>query len=145
LTATAAVLLWLFVIDLGIAAGAALYERAVIVPMWLANPASIKTIDPGRKFWAFVTTVPLTLLTIANLVLAFRAHGPLQSWWLAASLLALLERAMTFGYFIPTALRMMKGETAALPRWIALNYIRLALALVGWLAALETFSIAGGG
>src|SRR5207237_8947478 len=41
--------------------------------------------DRGRRFWAFVTTVPLTLLTLASLFAASRASGPLRKWWLVAS------------------------------------------------------------
>ncbi len=70
-------LLWLFVINLGIALGAGLYESRIVVPRWIsASPESVhhwnaeaaRHDDTGRRFWAFVTTVPLTLLTLANLI-----------------------------------------------------------------------------
>ena len=72
-------LLWLFVINHGIAFGAGLYEQRVILPQWFSrssesgicvNSAAMRSTDTGRRFWTFVTTVPLTLLTLANLVAA---------------------------------------------------------------------------
>ena len=72
-------LLWLFVINHGIAFGAGLYEQRVILPQWFSrssesgirvNSAAMRRTDTGRRFWTFVTTVPLTLLTLANLVAA---------------------------------------------------------------------------
>ena len=73
------ILLWLFVINHGIAFGAGLYEQRIILPQWFSrssesgicvNSAAMRSTDTGRRFWTFVTTVPLTLLTLANLVAA---------------------------------------------------------------------------
>ena len=70
------ILLWLFVINHGIAFGAGLYEQRMMLPLWFnrssesgirVNSAAMRSTDSGRQFWAFVTTVPLTLLTLANL------------------------------------------------------------------------------
>jgi hypothetical protein len=70
------VLLWLFVINHGIAFGAGLYEQRIVLPQWFSrssgsgirvNSEAMRNTDTGRRFWAFVTTVPLTLLTLANL------------------------------------------------------------------------------
>ena len=69
-TSTSTILLWLFVINLGIAFGAGLYEHRIVVSRWLNvspesgthwNAAVVRQDDTGRRFWAFVTTVPLTL------------------------------------------------------------------------------------
>ena len=68
------IVLWLFVIFGGIAVGAGLYEMRVNVPRWFTpaggssasvNVEAITTDDAGRRFWAYVTTGPLTLLTVA--------------------------------------------------------------------------------
>lgn len=65
--------LWLLVINLGIAFGAGLYESRITVPQWLSfapgsgyrwNPAAAAAANVGLRFWAYVTTVPLTLLTL---------------------------------------------------------------------------------
>ncbi len=153
------ILLWLFVINHGIAFGAGLYEQRIILPQWFSrlsgsgirvNSAAMRSTDTGRRFWAFVTTVPLTLLTLANLVVAWQAQGPRHEWWLGAAMITLVERIATFSYFIPTALRLMRAEElppakveAMALQWIAFNHARAALALIGWLAALKALSLPG--
>jgi hypothetical protein len=57
-------------------------------------------------------------------------------------LLVLGDRLLTFGYFIPTMVELMKAPdspaaVAAATRWIRLNYLRHALIFTGWMAALE--------
>src|SRR5262245_23676288 len=63
------VLLWLFVINLGIAFGAGLYESRIVVPQWLSfsrdtgyrwNAEAARKADVGLRFWVYVTTLPLT-------------------------------------------------------------------------------------
>jgi len=102
--------------------------------------------DTGRRFWAFVTTLPLTLLTLANLFAAWRSSGAVRGWWLAAGLAALADRAFTFGYFIPTMVWLMKAvdspdAVAVATRWWNLNYLRHAIVLAAWLMTLEAFAI----
>lgn len=46
------ILLWLFVINLGIAFGAGLYEARIIVPQWVNSPSIYRWPDTGPKFWA---------------------------------------------------------------------------------------------
>ena len=149
------VLLWLFVINLGIACGAGLYEHRIVVPRWMGpssesighwDASAARQDDTGRRFWAFVTTGPLTLLTIANLFVAWRASGPLRGWWLAAALAAVADRAFTFSYFIPTMVRLMgtvdsPDALAVAVQWSNLNYIRLAISAAAWLASLKAFAL----
>jgi hypothetical protein len=145
----AEILLWLFVINLGIAFGAGLYEARIIVPQWVSSPSIYRWPDTGRKFWAFVTTVPLTLLTIANLVAAWQTQGATRAWWLGAVAAVIIERIMTFMYFIPTNLKLQRrDETIPEPKlkamvlqWAHLNYVRLAIDLTAWMAALKAFSM----
>ena len=148
-------LLWLFVINLGIAFGAGLYEHRIVVPQWISasqasgshwNADAARRDDAGRRFWAFVTTLPLTLLTLANLLVAWRAAGPERGWWLAAGLAALADRMLTFSYFIPTMVGLMRAadspsSVAMAMRWWNLNYVRHAIVLVAWLAALQAFAL----
>src|ERR1700719_2422443 len=136
-------LLWLFVIFLGITFGAGIYEKRITVPRWITyaggsgahwNPDVARHDDVGRRFWAFVTTIPLTLLTLASLIVAWRAVGSVRSWWLAAAILALGDRIFTFSYFIPTMIRLMRESDSSesvirANRWAKLNYLRLAVAL----------------
>ena len=147
-------LLWLFVINLGIAFGAGLYEHRIVVPDWIPasetgvhwNPETAQRDDTGRRFWAFVTTIPLTLLTLANLFAGWKAPSEVRRWWLAAALAALADRILTFGYFIPTMIGLMGApdspESVAIAiRWSVFNYVRHALVLIAWLSALKTFSL----
>ena len=107
-------------------------------------------IDTGRKFWGFVTTLPLTLITLANLFVAWQAQGPRQDWWLAAASITLIERVGTFSFFIPTALKLQKADklpasrvTRLVSLWIGFNYVRNAFTMLAWLLALRAFSIEG--
>jgi hypothetical protein len=93
-----------------------------------------------------VTTVPLTLLTLANLVAAWRAPAPVRGWWLAAAIAALADRVITFAYFIPTMMRLMRApdspaSVAMAIQWARLNYVRLAMLVVALLTALRAFSL----
>ena len=151
---TSAITLWLFVINLGVAFGAGLYEHRIVVPRritpqapgrWNAEAALLD--DTGRRFWAFVTTVPLTLLTVANLLVAWQAAGTAQRLvargWFAA---ALADRVFTFSYFIPTMIGLMgkasSGESVAVAtRWWSLNYLRHLIVLTAWLASLKAFAL----
>lgn len=149
------VLLWLFVINLGIAFGAGLYEHRVVLSRWIRASHESGTHwdaeaacndDTGRKFWSFVTTGPFTLFTVANLVTAWQAPASIRDWWLAAVLAAFADRAFTFSYFIPTMVGLMRATdspqaVAAATRWRNLNYLRLAIVLIAWLASLRTFSL----
>ncbi len=153
----AQVVLWLFVIDLGIAFGAGLYESRIAVPQWLSfapgsgyrwNPAAATEANVGLRFWVYVTTVPLTLLTLASLVCAWGAPEPVRGWWLGAAVAALLDRLLTFAYFIPTMLKLMRGEprpeaaaTVKALQWVRLGYARHAATLIAWLAVLQAFAL----
>jgi hypothetical protein len=90
-------LLWLFVINLGIAFGAGLYEARVVIPQW-ANLPPRTWPNTGILFWVYVTTIPLTLLTVANLFAAWLEPSPKRKWWLWAAVTIVLERVATFAY-----------------------------------------------
>jgi hypothetical protein len=151
------ILLWLYIVNLGTAFGAGLFETRIILPQWFTrspetgyqvNRQSMIETDTGRKFWGFVTTIPLTLLTIANLILATQSNEPRYTWWLASSIIILIERLGTFLFFIPTAIKLMSSDTLSPSRintlvtlWIRFNYIRNLLTLLGWLAALKVISL----
>lgn len=152
---TSTIVLWLFVINLGIAFGAGVYEHRIVVSRWLSSsPAAgahwraeaARQDDTGRRFWAFVSTLPLTLLTLANLFAAWRAAGTVRGWWLAAALAALADRLFTFSYFIPTMVGLLGApdspeSVAVASRWSTLNYLRHAIVLAAWLASLKTFAL----
>jgi hypothetical protein len=105
-----AVLLWLLTMNLGTALGAGLYESRVVVSDWPKMPPS-EWPNTGVEFWAYVTTVPLTTLTILNAVAAWRDRSPRRRSWLASVGITACERLATFGYFIPTMVGLMGRPT----------------------------------
>jgi len=150
------VLFWLFVINLGITVGAGLYEHRIVLPRWIRssprdashwNAEAARQDDVGRKFWAFVTTIPLTLLMFANLAAAWElppSSG--RGWWLAAGFLTFADRLFTFTYFIATMVGLMRAadtpeSVKTATRWRRLNYLRVAVAVAAWLAALNAFAL----
>ena len=60
-----------------------LYEQRIVLPQWFnrsaaglfVNTAAMRSADVGRNFLGFVTTLPLTLLTLANLGAAWTSQG----------------------------------------------------------------------
>jgi hypothetical protein len=141
------ILLWLFVINLGIAFGAGLYEARVVIPQW-ANLPPKGWPNTGLLFWVYVTTVPLTLLAFANLIAAWLDKSVRRKWWLSAVFIVLVERLTTFSYFIPAMINLTRSDlpdaqiAARLSQWLLFNHARHLLTLGGWLIALKTMSLA---
>lgn len=148
------VALWLFVINLGIALGAGLYEGRIVIPDWIGtasdgtshwNGTQARQDDTGRRFWAFVSTGPLTILTIVNLVAGWRSGPTIRQWWFGSAAIAAVERMTTLGYFIPTMIGLAAAAdsaeaVAAAERWAALNNIRHLLVFAALAAALKAFA-----
>ncbi len=149
--ATRVIVLWLFVVNLGVVFGAGLYEARISVTRWTGasggsqrewHPEEARRDDVGRRFWAYATTFALTLLTLANLWAAWQSSGPVRIWWLIAALAALGDRIGTFSYFIPRMIRLLRmadspAAQAAAAQWASLSYVRLTLVLVAWLSAMQ--------
>jgi len=149
------VLLWSFVVNLGVVFGAGIYEARISVARWIGpshasapgwHAEEARRDDTGRRFWAFTTTIPLTLLTFANLWAALQSAPPIRIWWLTAALAALADRIFTFCYFIPCMVGLLRASDspearASMTRWANLNYLRQLLVLIAWLAALQTFAL----
>jgi len=151
------ILLWLFILYLGTAFGAGVYEARVVIPQWTPVPAggvphwdaeAARRTDPDHRFWAFLTTVPLTLLTVANLVAAWYSASPRRELWLGAVAVVVIERIATFAYFMPTmdrlqnhGLRPSQVDTTA-SRWISLHHVRTGIYLAAWIAALYAWTSA---
>jgi hypothetical protein len=132
-----------------------LYEHRIVVPGWITsdragthwNAEAASRDNVGLRFWAYVTTGPLTLLTLANLFAAWTTSGAVRACWLASVVAVLADRILTFSYFIPTMVGLMNApdspaSAATATRWVRVNYLRHALTLFGWLAALKALSLA---
>jgi hypothetical protein len=156
------ILLWLLVVMLGVEIGAGIYEARVLVPLWAgAPPDSVWDYltqelrpDPGRKFWAYSTTL-VGLLGIANLVTAWRNKkipSKQRKWWLLGAGGTVAMIIATFAYFVPTLMRMEDAGQAMVSAdvvnwWVRLNWLRAAVYMAAWLATLRAFSfgrISGG-
>jgi hypothetical protein len=149
------VLLWLFVLNLGVVFGAGIYEARISVARWFGSSQAAapgwhadeaRRDDTGRRFWVFTTTLPLTLLTLANLWAAWQSADPIRIWWLTAALAALADRIFTFSYFIPRMVGLLRAADspearATMMQWANLNYLRLLLVLIAWVAALQAFAL----
>ena len=133
-------------INLGIAFGAGIYEARVVVPQWTDMPPRDWP-NTGLMFWVYVTTVPLTLLTLANLIAAWLDRSITRKWWRGAAAIVLLERLETFSYFIPAMVSLTTSElpdqevNARLSQWLFFNRGRPILTLTGWLMALKALSL----
>ena len=159
MTTEVPLVLWLFVVNLGLVFGAGVYEQRIVAPRWLVpgsgqparwDAAAARLDDVGRRFWVFAATIPFTVLTFTSLALAWRAGDAAHAWWLAAAALAAIERLATAGYFIPVMIRLMRAAdapdvVAVATRWSRLNALRHVLVLAAWLASLRAFELAGGG
>lgn len=158
--------LWMYTLNLGVAFGAGYYENKVVVPLWIkferskesdknddivVDSAEMRRMDPGRKFWAFVSTIPLTTLTITQLFtkrINGRHDSIALSWLRVSSIISCIERAMTFSFFIPNAIKLMdagnsdEGDSTkqiAL-RWTRMNYIRLLLSGLAWITSMKALT-----
>ena len=150
------IFLFLFVVLIGITLGAGMYESRIVLPMWfnknsnnrwLVNFENMKNIDSGRKFWGMVSTVPLTLVTMVNIFFAVKSNGQIHYWWLTATLIILIERLGTFTFFIPTAIKLQKGQTlvaekqhSLISRWVNLNYVRNFLTFIAFVISLKALT-----
>jgi hypothetical protein len=65
---------------------------------------------------------------------------------LIAAVTALADRIFTFSYFIPQMIGLLSAADSPEARarslqWAHLNYVRQALVLVAWVAALQSFAL----
>jgi hypothetical protein len=152
-------LLSLFVVMVGIQLGGGLYEKQVVVPQWSSVPPDevgdalqrSGQESSAYRFWAFVSP-PVALLALANLVAAWRAKGsPRRPWWLAASIIMVGYATVSYGYFVPTMIRLWQADTMPAGNvttsvfwWVRLNYVRSLLGLCALVAGLRALALPGG-
>ena len=148
----------LLVVFVGIQLGAGLYEKLAVVPRWSRVPGeqvleamhASGMYAAGRVFWPFVS-VPVAVLAVVNLVLARRSTAAYRRRWLAAAGCMTCYAAVSYGYFVPTMLRLQASGDGWDPAhietvvgwWTSLNNLRLLLGAVGWLCALTALAKAG--
>jgi hypothetical protein len=156
------VLLWLFVVVLGVVIGGGLYETLVVMPLWSAGPPESVlayhrhnvanprfALDPGGRFWMLFTPT-LGLLAAANLFSGLKARDGHRRWRVAASGIVLAVIIFTFAWFVPNIIRLTGGGVAGLADeriagltnwWVLLNWVRAALYIAALLAGLRALTI----
>src|SRR5579859_7446082 len=144
---TIAVILLFLTVTLGLGGG--LYEILVIYPGWKhdVHPLTLRArlrssgqILAAKRFWPIVSPAQV-LLSVINIVLAWKHPGGAQVYWMAAAVAVFISRVITFGYFIPVMIRkIMQPETieairlqAIVKQWVALSPIRLVFELFAWI------------
>lgn len=158
----AQILLWLFVIALGIEIGAGLYETIVVMPLWtLAPPDSVIAyhqhnaafpqfaLNAGPRFWMIQTPL-VGVLAIATLLSGLPTRPEHRKWRIAGAVLAVIVVISTFAWFVPNLMRRLGDDVMAMGRdevtrvttwWVRLNWVRVVVYSAAWLAALRALSI----
>ncbi|MES2375971.1 MAG: hypothetical protein V4553_05315 [Bacteroidota bacterium] len=131
----------LLLLTIVLSTGGGLYEILVIYPNWRHSKDAAELKErlqssgqnyAGTRFWPLASPAQ-ALLSIVNLVMAWRYDGPAHSLWLTAAIIIFVTRVITFSYFIPVMVtKIMQAEkvpAAQLPgiikRWTALSPLRL--------------------
>jgi len=158
----AQITLWTFVIFLSIEVGARLYETRVIVPRWSASPpesvwewADLRAtnaqvaIDPGVRFWTYVT--PATgLSALLAFAFSFATDGAQRKWRVTGAIMALAVVAASFIYFVPNIILLLGPNSHNIDgakvkilanQWVMWNHVRVSIAVLGWLASLRALSL----
>jgi hypothetical protein len=139
----------------GLQTGAGIFESRVIVPLWASSPpTSVRAFfeqpqrpDSGRRLWIILSPITL-LVTLVNAGVAVVSVETNRTWWLISVACAFVVMVATFAYFVPMLLSFARAGTLGDARlqskvrmWVVLNYLRAALLIVAWLAALKVFSM----
>ena len=159
------IILFLFVINLGIAIGGGLYEALVLVPIWAgAPPDSVLAFHQhqidypafvthqGRRFWIVVTPL-VGVLSIATIISGLKANGSHRRWRIIGAGMSLVVVVVTFAWFVPTVLLLMSDEVTTLGKdriaslanwWVALNWARAAIYIAAWIMGLRALMMSSG-
>ena len=106
MTTDVPLVLWLFVVNLGVVFGAGVYEQSVVAPGWLIrqsgqpprwDAAAARRDDVGRRFWVLAATLPFTILTVTSVVLAWPATSRLLAFELSRSIARTVRTAGAAG------------------------------------------------
>ena len=161
MTAIARIVMWLFVIVLGLEIGAGLYETLVVLPTWTTSPPDsviafyqLNTANPefalhaGPKFWMMFTP-SVGIMSLALLATSLWTRGAHRKWRLVAGLLALVVVGATFAWFVPNIIKLNSDAVLTMPRedvaslthaWVNANWVRVVVYLSAWFAGLKAFS-----
>jgi hypothetical protein len=128
--------------------GGGLYEILVIYPNWKhdVDPHTLRAklessgqLLAARRFWPLVSPAQ-ALLSIINIILAWKYTGDAHNYWLFAAIAVFVTRVITFSYFIPVMIRkIMQPEQveksqlqAIVKQWTGLSPLRLIPEFFAW-------------
>ena len=151
------ILLLLLLLTITLSLGGGLYETLVIYPNWQkeVHPATLLEklhssgqILAAKKFWPLVSPAQ-TLISIANMVMAYLHDGPARCVWLTAAVIIFISRVITFSYFIPVMVKYIMTPEHIEPNrlrsivkwWTGLSPLRLLPELAAWILCLYTLTI----
>jgi hypothetical protein len=132
--------------------GAQIFETAVIVPKWTADPPDSFHIFNGpqgldfKAFWIITHSIH-ELTFIASIICCWQI-SPVRNWLIILFAIHFAVRVWTLTYFAPNIIAFQKMEgtvhnsTELLKRalqWKNLNYIRVALFIMVSLALLPLY------
>jgi len=140
--------LTLFFLTVTLSMGGGLYEILVIYPNWKHNvdPHTLHSklessgqLLAAKRFWPLVSPAQ-GLLSIINIILAWKYTGYAHSYWLTAAITVFITRVTTFSYFIPVMIRkIMQPEQieagrlqAIVKQWTGLSPLRLIPEFFAW-------------
>lgn len=143
--------LWLYSAMASVVFGASVYESLVVHPAWGRKPpesiVAFMGTPVGRMnvaaFW--IPAAPLFALSALIAVGVAAMQGALNPMLTVSAACAVAGVAWTLIYFRPTITRFLGQQGGNVPadrlqaevrRWIALNWIRVALVAVSWFGVL---------
>ena len=151
-------ILFAYVVATGIETGAALFASVVVFPVWTASPEVVITWKPEMPYYMqegdfFMFASSMTIVLALAVVIVYarrRGSSSARPWALASALTFLLLAAVTGAYFLPEQDRLHGDAGAALPRaevaaalerFVELNWIRQALLVVAFIAAVHALGL----
>lgn len=145
-------ILFAYVIALGIETGAGLFTSVVVFPVWTASPEIVISWKPTLpyfmqegNFFMFSSSTTM-ILALAVVIVSRRLPAEVRPWALGSGAIFLVAAVWTMAYFLPVQNRMHGDAGARVPRaelaamlqhFVALNWIRQALLLVAFIAAVH--------
>lgn len=147
--------LWISVAAWSLWFGGLMYEMAVVTPLWSANlPNSAVEWNSRPNFMLIPTPfyAPIAVTTILSALLAAIfgwKSGNRKVWLILSTVCAAATLAFTLIYFFPKNEVLFHNQNTGLSgeeitaignAWLRANYLRVAIMIIGFFAALKAFS-----
>jgi Domain of unknown function (DUF1772) len=150
-------ILFAYVVAVGLETGAGLFTSVVVFPVWTASPEVVITWRPSMPyymqegdFFMFSSSTTMILALAVLILYARRRAGRPRPWALGSAVTFLVVAAVTAAYFLPEQDRVHGDVGAGLPRaelaamlerFVELNWIRQALLVAAFLAAVHALGL----